>query len=277
MERKVMKTGWKLITMFAVALFMLAVTAGIPVIAEKNSGYTVEFTYDGTEYVLRGDTSVPLRAMLGTWGLDGSVTGVEVSDDTLFSVSNETGEWTVTAHQAFDTTEWMKVTIGGVVYEITVTDSPGSVTVTIDMQGHGTNRTVESGNMTSLEAIVANAFDGQNPTAEGYEFACFSLNPMADNPTEEQVQQVHDSFREATVSEYTTVYVVWRKLYTVTINMQGKGNNRTVKAAYGRWLSWVVDSAFSGQEPTAEGYECAGFSLSATNLNPTEEQVQTGS
>ena len=203
MERKVMKTGWKIIAAVAVALFMLAVTAGIPVIAEKNAGYTVEFTYDGTEYVLPGDTSVSLRDMLDTWGLDGEVTEAAVSDDTLFSVSNETGEWTVAAHQAFDTTEWMKVTISGVVYEITVTDSPGSVTVTINMQGHGTNRTVESGTMTSLDAIVANAFDGQDPTAEGYEFACFSLNPMADNPTEEQVQQVHDSFHEATVSETT--------------------------------------------------------------------------
>jgi hypothetical protein len=33
----------------------------------------------------------------------GEVTAVSVSDTSLFSASNETGEWIVTAHQAMDT------------------------------------------------------------------------------------------------------------------------------------------------------------------------------
>ena len=84
--------------------------------------YTVEFTYNNLEYVLPGSTSVPMSDILSAVGLTGEVTAAEVSDASLFSVSNETGEWIVTAHQPFSTTEWMKVTINDVVYEITVTD-----------------------------------------------------------------------------------------------------------------------------------------------------------
>ena len=47
MERNVMKTGRKMITVLALALFMLAVAAGVPGIAEKNAGYTGEFTCNG--------------------------------------------------------------------------------------------------------------------------------------------------------------------------------------------------------------------------------------
>ena len=102
------------------------VTAGsgpsVSVETEGFSLYTVEFTYNALEYVLPGDSSVAMSEILSTLGLTGAVEAVEISDTTLFSASNETGEWVVTAHQAFDSTEWMKVTINGVVYEITVTD-----------------------------------------------------------------------------------------------------------------------------------------------------------
>ena len=91
------------------------------------AGYTVEFTRNGLEYVLPGDTSVAMSEILSTLGLTGEVTAVEISDTSLFSASNETGVWIVTAHKAFSTTEWMKVTIGGVAYEITVTDEQESV------------------------------------------------------------------------------------------------------------------------------------------------------
>ena len=96
------------------------VTASVE--TEGFSLYTVEFTYNTLEYVLPGDSSVAMSEILTTLGLAGEVTAVEISDTSLFSASNETGEWIVTAHQAFDTTEWMKVTINGVVYEIRVTD-----------------------------------------------------------------------------------------------------------------------------------------------------------
>ncbi|MCQ2512586.1 MAG: BspA family leucine-rich repeat surface protein [Lachnospiraceae bacterium] len=59
-------------------------------------------------------------------GLTGEVTAVEVSDESLFSASDETGEWVVKALSAFQSEEWMKVTIDGVEYEIKVTDDIAS-------------------------------------------------------------------------------------------------------------------------------------------------------
>ena len=98
-----------------------AVTATVE--TDGFSLYTVEFTYNTLEYVLPGDSSVAMSEIISTLGLTGEVEAVSISDTSLFSASNETGEWIVTAHQAFFTTEWMKVTINGMVYEITVTDS----------------------------------------------------------------------------------------------------------------------------------------------------------
>ena len=63
-----------------------------------------------------------MSEILSALGLTGAVTAVEISDTRLFSASDETGAWIVTAHRPFSTTEWMKVTINGVVYDITVTD-----------------------------------------------------------------------------------------------------------------------------------------------------------
>ena len=99
-------------------------TDGDTAVAETDgfSLYTVEFTYNNLQYVLPGDSSIALSEILDKVGLTGEVSAVEVSDESLFSADNENGEWVVTAHQAFSTNEWMKVTIGGVEYEITVTD-----------------------------------------------------------------------------------------------------------------------------------------------------------
>ena len=47
--------------------------------------------------------------------MTGEAEAVAVSDASLFSASDATGEWVITAHRAFSTTEWMKVTIGGAV------------------------------------------------------------------------------------------------------------------------------------------------------------------
>ncbi|MBQ6316586.1 MAG: Ig-like domain-containing protein, partial [Oscillospiraceae bacterium] len=94
----------------------------VAVETEGFSYYTVEFTYDEMQYVLEGDASIPLNDILSAVGLSGDVEAVEVSDETLFSATQENGTWMITALRAFSTEEWMKVTIGGVTYEITVTD-----------------------------------------------------------------------------------------------------------------------------------------------------------
>jgi len=85
--------------------------------------YTVEFTYGSMQYVLPGDSEVALSDILEAVGLSGEASAVEVSDTSLFSAEkNKDGEWIVTAHKAFSTKEWMKVTINDKEYKITVTD-----------------------------------------------------------------------------------------------------------------------------------------------------------
>lgn len=87
--------------------------------------YTVEFTYNTLQYVLEGGKATPLSEILSALELSGTAEAVSVSNPALFSasVSGETGEWMIYSWQAFSTEEWMKVTIAGVIYEITVTDA----------------------------------------------------------------------------------------------------------------------------------------------------------
>ncbi len=92
-------------------------------VTDSFSYYTVEFTYDSLQYVLEGDSTVALSVILDTVGLEGEATDVTVSDESLFDAYNESGVWYVRANQAFTSNEWMKVTIAGTDYEITVTDA----------------------------------------------------------------------------------------------------------------------------------------------------------
>ena len=99
----------------------------VTAVSEGFSIYTVEFTYNKLEFVLQGDTSIHLATILTKLGLGGNVIHVECSNTNLFSAdwSETETQWIVTAHQAFSSTEWMKVTIQSTVtavYEITVTD-----------------------------------------------------------------------------------------------------------------------------------------------------------
>ncbi len=86
------------------------------------SFYTVEFTYGDLQYVMEGDTTIPLADILDFVGLTGEVTDVTVSAPVLFTAYRNNGVWYVDALEAFQTQEWMKVVIGGVEYEIVVTD-----------------------------------------------------------------------------------------------------------------------------------------------------------
>ena len=95
------------------------------------SFYTVEFTYGSMQYVLAGDSQIDLSEILAKVGLSGEVTAVAVSNSSLFSAEKTAdNKWMITAHKAFDTREWMKVTIKDVIYEIAVTDSQHPLTVT---------------------------------------------------------------------------------------------------------------------------------------------------
>lgn len=132
---------------------------------EGFSYYTVEFTYDNLQYVLDGDSSADLDDILKKIGLEGEASKVEVSNDKLFSAEEKDGKWTVTAKKAFTSTEWMKVTIDGIVYEIVVTDAiPGSnVTGVVDMSNGETktgNFTITGGPVRGPQGGTATIKDG---------------------------------------------------------------------------------------------------------------------
>ncbi len=93
------------------------------VATDSFSVYTVEFTYGELTYVMNGDSTIKISDILNSVGLTGVVSSVECSDTSLFSASDESGEWIISSHKAFSTTEWMKVTIEDIVYEIKVTDA----------------------------------------------------------------------------------------------------------------------------------------------------------
>ena len=95
-------------------------------VTDSFSYYTVEFTYNSLEYVLDGDSTVALSVILDAVGLEGEASAVSVSDESLFYAYTESGVWYICANQAFNTEEWMKVTIAGTEYEIVVTDDNNS-------------------------------------------------------------------------------------------------------------------------------------------------------
>ncbi len=137
------------------------------------SFYTVEFTYEQKQYVMNGDTTVALADILDYVGLTGTATAVEVSDSTLFSASDESGEWMVTAHQAFHTNEWMKVTIDGVEYEITVTDAQVSSNIstgaTYKIDGSSTySITIPKTSGGKYNCVYSSVYDGETNSLGSY-------------------------------------------------------------------------------------------------------------
>ncbi|MBP5292113.1 MAG: hypothetical protein J6Y90_05800, partial [Lachnospiraceae bacterium] len=127
------------------------------VMAESFSIYTVEFTYSGRQYVMRGGEVLPLSTILDKIELYGDVTAVEVSDDTLFDAYQEYGEWFVVSKLPFLSDEWMKVTIAGIEYVIQVTDmlpaygASGTVPVSKVTQGTDGINFAENAPLSSIQ------------------------------------------------------------------------------------------------------------------------------
>ena len=86
------------------------------------SGYTVEFTLGGMQYVLPGGESVQLSEILNGVGLAGEPDAALSSAPDIFSVERKNGVWTVTSRKAFNTEETLTLVIGGREHVITVTD-----------------------------------------------------------------------------------------------------------------------------------------------------------
>ncbi len=121
------------------------------------SYYTVEFTYNELQYVLPGDEKVALTTILDAVGIEvnGEISEVVGSNDELFKSVKEDDVWYIEALEAFSSKEWLKVTIGGVEYEITVTDDQ-QVTTWTDLQNalSGTNGTITLGD--NINATTGN-------------------------------------------------------------------------------------------------------------------------
>ena len=98
-------------------------TSVISIETDCFSYYVVEFTYEGLEYVLEGDTDVRMAEILDSLGLMGTVSHASVSDEKLLTVVKDGYDWIVKARQPFTTTEWMDVTIDGLVFRIILTDT----------------------------------------------------------------------------------------------------------------------------------------------------------
>ena len=109
----------------ALICLVMVCAAAAGALAEHGQENTVEFTRDGFEYSVPGGTEVCLTDVLSALDVDGDVTDVYVSNDSLFSVALDNGEWFITSHQGFSTQEWINVTVNGEIYDITVTEGPG--------------------------------------------------------------------------------------------------------------------------------------------------------
>ena len=99
----------------------------INVETEGFSYYVVEFTYNSLQYVMEGDSEISLSEILARLGISGAVTDVKVSDSSLVGVEKQGSGWKVVSREAFNTLEWMDVTVDGAVYRIVLTDASTTV------------------------------------------------------------------------------------------------------------------------------------------------------
>ena len=205
------------------------------------SVYTVEFTYNDLEYVLPGSASVPLSEILSALDLSGEVTEVKTSDASLFFASNEAGVWMITARQAFFDTEWLKVTIHGVTYEITVTDDSETdvsnaekpdYSVCFDANVPANASVVVSGTMEDQPFAYGEtkALSKNGYFLPGYEFN--GWNTKADGTgtayaDKAEVQNLSEN------GGTVTLYAQWRgKPYTIEYWSDDAGSQKHVQTAY---------------------------------------------
>ena len=158
-------------------------------------------------------------------------------------------------------------------------DAPAEVPVMFDLQGKGSNLIVNVAPGTFLMNAINRAFPYDPPAVPNAVYVGYSLSPMADDPPEEALAAAMDEVNLSTVQAPTTVYVVWKTAETVpvTIDLQGRGDNVTTYVASGDYLVNAVSRVFPSGPPSAENAECACFSLSAMEDDPTQEQIDNAS
>ena len=100
------------------------------------AGFTVDFDYNGVTFSINGLESILLSGLFDALKLPleaENVTDLSFTDDSLISISQTSGDWLLTSLKAFDTTEFLTVTMSnGDVHTIVVTDAADP---TIDVGG----------------------------------------------------------------------------------------------------------------------------------------------
>ena len=218
---------------------------------EGFSYYQVEFTYDNNEYVLPGDETVALSEILNTVGLVGTVTAVEVSNPDLFSAYQEDGKWFVSANQPFTSTEWMKVTIGSVVYDIVVTDAI-IWTVVFD----------SNGGSTVPNQMVSNNNKVTKPNDPVW--------PVENTKSFKEWQKDGSAFNfETQITSDTTLVAAWDNLIKVTFHSEYHTTDYTIYV--------IEDTLATPPTLTKDGYVLTEWQLNGTkfefNSTPITEPI----
>ena len=93
--------------------------------AEETGGvlrYVLELSCPVLRYSLVGNESVALSEVLEAVGLSGTVSQVEVGDPQVLYAYEKNGSWRLSALRSFTEIQSIRVTVGGLVYEIRVED-----------------------------------------------------------------------------------------------------------------------------------------------------------
>ena len=108
---------------FMILLLTLMIILPTFVFAKNKTTYTVEFTYNDTQYVMEGGITVPLKEILDYINISGNVTSYKVSNKNLFDVIKKDGALFVESKKAFTSNEWLDVNVDGINHHIIVTDA----------------------------------------------------------------------------------------------------------------------------------------------------------
>ena len=89
----------------------------------EDGDYTVEFTYNEKEYVMKGNGKVSLNTILNNIGINGEVLSYKVSNKNLFKIVKDNNNLYVKSLKPFTSNEWMDVVTKDNTYHIIVTDA----------------------------------------------------------------------------------------------------------------------------------------------------------
>ncbi|SDH25631.1 hypothetical protein SAMN05421493_10133 [Pseudobutyrivibrio sp. 49] len=127
------------------------------------SFYTVEFTYNGLQYVLEGDTSVYLKDILATLGIYGEITEAYSSAPELFNVVYLRNDWIVNSVNPFSSLEKLTTVVDGTTYEIEVTDAQNGVDSPIQPDSDKTGKSASD----LVKSVLSDGVTAENAAKTG--------------------------------------------------------------------------------------------------------------